>query len=208
MYLPVQSTAEGLSAMELTSGLIFDLGVATGLICVMLAAVVTSRRRRPYTHQGFIAAMDRICDGVQELWAVLHEDEAETRSCYAGCRPDALAGRDSKALRATCDRVLRDILRSTCYIVDRAEPCCRADLRRELERVEINRCAGEVVRQGLGLILYVRWARLRLALQPDAVQSCRQTLKAAAKYTCLWMAVVAFLEAKVPDFTEKVAHAG
>jgi hypothetical protein len=191
--------------MEVTSGLVFDLGIATGLICVMLAAVVTSRRRRPYTHQDFVAAMDPICIGVQELWSVLHE--ADARSCYAGCYREAI-GPDSKAPRATCDRVLQDILRNTCFIVDRAEPCCRGDLRRELERVEINRCAGEVVRQGLGLILYVRWAQLRLALQSDTIQSCRQTLKAAQKYTCLWMAVIAFLEAKLPDFAEKVAHAG
>jgi hypothetical protein len=192
--------------MEITSGLIFDLTVATGLVCVMLAAVVTSRRRRPYTHQDFIADMDRICDGVQELWTVLHD--AEAASCDADYGPETLAGHDNKALRATCDRVLEDILRNTCFIVERAEPCCRADLRRELERVEINRCAGEVVRQGLGLILYVRWARLRGAFELDAITSCRRTMKAAEKYAGLWTAVIAFLEAKVPDFAEKVAHAG
>jgi hypothetical protein len=192
--------------MEVTSGLIFDLGLATGLFCVMLAAGVSARRRRPYTHQDFVAAMDRICDGVQELWTVLHE--ADAASCHAGCRPQALDKRDSKALRTTCERVLQDILRNTCFILNRAEPCSRADLRRELERIEINRCAGEVVRQGLGLILYLRWARLWVAFQPDTIPSCRQTLKAVAKFTCLWTAVIAFLEAKVPGFAERVADAG
>jgi hypothetical protein len=33
-------------------------------------------------------------------------------------------------------------------------------------------------------------------------------VKAAEKFTCLWTAVIAFLEAKVPDFAERVAHAG
>lgn len=171
--------------------LIFDLAVATGAILVMLAAGIAEWRRGPYTREDFTEAMERICDGVEELWRV--QDEAMfDRTTQAGWEAPA---RQNDAVRRLCQGMLRDMLRNTVYILNRAEPCC-GEVRRRLERAEINRRAAEVVRQGTRLVFRLRWAQWRLALQPDTSAICALTLKAAGKYACLWSEVVRFLEAK------------
>ncbi len=168
--------------------LIFDLAVAAGATCVMLVAGVAEWRRKPYTHHDFAEAMDRICDGVDELWRA--QDEA------LFCGLEAARESDNEALRSRCNAMLKDMLRNTCFILERAEPCCLRGKRREIERVEINRRAAEVVRKGTRLVFRLRWAQLRLALQPDSPAIYALTLKAAGKYACLWSEVVRFLEAK------------
>jgi hypothetical protein len=124
-----------------------------------------------------------------------------------------VAADEARAVRAKCKSMLKDMLLNTCFIVNRADPilfrspCRRGDHRAKHEEREINRCAGEVVRKGTSLIFHLRWAMLRLAFNPPLLKSCRQTLKAAEKYACLWMALIRLIEAEYPEFREKLAMA-
>ncbi len=171
--------------------LIVDLTVATGTILVMLAASIAEWRRKPYTHRDFSEAMERICAGVEELWRV--QDEAMfDRKTQAGWEAPA---RQNDAARRLCQGLLHDMLSNTVYILERAEPCC-GEVRRRLKSAEINRHTAEVVRQGTRLVFRLRWAQLRLSLQPDSPAVCVLTLKAAEKYACLWSEVVRFIEAR------------
>ncbi len=174
-----------------------DLAVATATIFVMLAAGVTEGRRRPYTYCDFAEAMERICAGVEELWRL--QDEA------LFCGAEVGAG-DGRSLRSQCEAMLKDMLRNTCFILNRAEPCCRGE-RRRLETAEINRRAAEVVRQGTSLVFHLRWAQIRLAFRRDNDALCALAAEAAENYACLWTAVVGFLEAKFPERREQLALA-
>ncbi len=172
--------------------LIFDLAIAAGTILVMLAAGLTEWRRRPYTHCDFARAMERICAGVEELWRL--QDEA-------------WFGAHDESLRPQCIGLLKDMLRNTFFILNRAEPCCRSDAWRRLEQEEMNRRAAEVVRQGTHLVFRLRWTLLRLAFRRDDETVCALTAEMAEKYACLWTAVVGFLEAKFPEHREQLALA-
>ncbi len=182
-----------------TFTLIFDLAVATGTILVMLAAGLTEWRRRPYTHCDFAQAMERICDGVEELWRL--QDEALFGT------PQAALNCDGRSLRLRCTGLLQDMLRNTFFILNRAEPCCRSDAWRRIEQAEINRRAAEVVRQGTSLVFRLRWAQIRLAFRRDNDALCALAAEAAENYACLWTAVVRFLEAKFPERSEQLALA-
>ncbi len=173
--------------------LIADLAVATGALLVMLVTGVVEWRRTPYGGQEFCEAMERICDAVEELW------RAQDEAMLPGCRSFA----DAEDLQRLCKSMLRDMLRNTCYILERAEPCSRDVLRhgpaaqRRLATAEINRRAAEVVRQGTRLIFRLRRAQIRLAFLGDSESVCALAAEMAEQYARLGSEVVGLIVVRV-----------
>ncbi len=179
--------------IDVMFSLIADLAVATGALLLMLMAGAVEWRRTPYGPQEFSAAMERICDGVEELW------RAQDEAMFPGSKPFA----DEEDLRRLCNGMLRDMLNNTCYILERAEPCSPDVLghgpaaKRRLATAEINRRAAEVVRQGTRLIFRLRRAQIRLAFLGDSESVCALAAEVAEQYACLWSEVVGLIEVRV-----------
>lgn len=186
--------------MIATLRFIVDLTVAAGTVVMMLVTAAVEWRRKPYTRQDFSQAMERICRGVEELWRV--QDEV----LFSGWEAVAGANQAREHLRRLCRRMLRDMLRNTCYILERTEPCL-PDVRRRGPRIEgreartaeTNRRAAEVVRQGTRLVFRLRWAQVRAALGAGTETVFALTAEMAEAYAVMWSELVSFLEAKVPE---------
>jgi hypothetical protein len=159
---------------------------------VVLAAAVLWRRQQPYTHREFAEAMERICNGVAELWAI--RDEA---TCWG---LDPVSPDEQTRVCNLCRSILQDMMRNTFFIVNRAFPCCQHGDN------AISGYAVEVVSLGDGLILRLRWSLLRLAFKPSALKSCRRTLRMAEEYAALWTALIRLLAAKFPEHREALSE--
>jgi hypothetical protein len=177
--------------MQFSPALILELTVVAGAFCVVFAAAIVWRRQKPYMHREFAAAMDRICNGVAGLWAIW--DDA---TCW-GLGP--VSPHEQTRVHNLCRSILQDMLRNTCFIVNRALPCCQQG------NDGISGYAAEVVRLGDRLILRLRWTLLRMAFNPSALKSCRQTLHMAEEYGRLWMALTTLLAAKFPEHREALS---
>lgn len=137
----------------ITFALVVDLVVATGTILLMLAAGIVEGRRKRYTHENFSQAMDRICEGVEELgrW--------QDHVGFAG--PERCARYEGGlSLLPLCKSMLNDMLQNTVYILERTESC-RPDVFGHGRPVEMKdghaSAEAEVVRQGTRLIFRLRW---------------------------------------------------
>jgi hypothetical protein len=187
-----------------------------------LALALAVSRGKPYTAREFSEAMERICDGVEDLWRV------QDGAMFAGWEAPARA-RENDAVRLLCSRMLEDMRRNTVYILERAEPCCPDVLRHgrrwpidqeDQERAEINhnvighdapeRLAAGIVRRGTRLvfILRLRQAQLRLPFRRDNDALCALTAEAAEQYAGLWSEVVRFIEVRFPERLSRPAEAG
>jgi hypothetical protein len=162
--------------MEVTPGLDFELTASVSAISLIVVSTIAVWRRNSYTRRDFSAVMDRICAAVRELCSVENTAESDTA--------------ESLGIQRLCRSLLRNMLKSTCFIANRACVCFvrGADSERVLQ----------VARLADPLILRLRWSLLRMTFRPSPRESCRLTLRRAGEFDELWSAVVRALEARFP----------